>query len=171
MSAALTARPAPVRRRRPVGSVVAPNGHRQSPERTRSARPPLYVVQPVKKRRYSLPTLTIIAVTTVLMLVGMFQTVIAEQQLRLDKVTTDVRLARFHYDELRQQGAELRAPDYLREQAMMLSMSQGVSAQFTEIPADVVASVLAATGAMDKEISQPPMLDDLASQALTGVLP
>ena len=171
MSAALAARPAPVRRRRPAGSVVAPTLQRQSPERTPSDRPQLYVVQPVKTRGYSLPTLTIIVVTTVLILVVMFQTVIAEQQLRLDKVTTDVRLARFHYDELRQQRAELRAPDYLREQAMMLSMSQGVSAQFTEIPADVVASVLAATGAMDKEISQPPMLEDLASQTLTGVSP
>ena len=171
MSAALAARPAPVRRRRPAGSVVAPTRQRQSPERTPSDRPQLFVVQPVKTRGYSLPTLTIIVVTTVLILVVMFQTVIAEQQLRLDKVTTDVRLARFHYDELRQQRAELRAPDYLREQAMILSMSQGVSAQFTEIPADVVASVLAATGAMDKEISQPPMLEDLASQTLTGVSP
>lgn len=101
----------------------------------------------------------------------MFQTVIAEQQLTLDKVTTDVRLARFHYDELRQERAELRAPDYLREQAMMLGMSQGLSTQFTEIPADVVASVMASTGLMDKEISQPPMLVDLASQAISGATP
>jgi hypothetical protein len=110
-------------------------------------------------------------VTVLAVLVVMFQTVIAQQQLKLDKITTEVRLARFHYDELRQQRAELRAPDNLREQAMLLGMSQGVAASFSEIPSDVVAMVLAATGSMDKEISQPPMLEDLASQTISGVTP
>jgi hypothetical protein len=46
---------------------------------------------------------------------------------------------------------------------MMLGMSQGMSAKFEEVPADVVASVIAATGDMDKEILNPPMLDDFVS--------
>jgi len=91
--------------------------------------------------------------------------------LRLDKITTDVRLARIHYDELRQQRAELRAPDYLREKAMMLGMSQGVSAEFEEVPADVVASVIAATGGMDKEILNPPMLEDFVSSNTKSARP
>lgn len=171
MATAVASRPAPVRRRRPAGSVVAPSPLRQSTQKKSTDRSHLQVVQPVTKRSYSLATATIIGVATVLILVVTFQTVIAQQQLRLDKVSTDVRLARFHYDELRQQRAELRAPDYLREQAMLLGMSQGVSAQFVEIPADVVAGVLAATGQMDKEISRPPLLADLASQTVNGVTP
>jgi hypothetical protein len=126
---------------------------------------------PITKPRYSRATGIIFGVTVLAVLVVMFQTVIAQQQLKLDKITTEVRLARFHYDELRQQRAELRAPDNLREQAMLLGMSQGVAASFSEIPSDVVAMVLAATGSMDKEISQPPMLEDLASQTISGVTP
>jgi cell division protein FtsL len=152
--------------RRPAGAPVT-----AVPRRTKTERPELRVLAPIKKTRYSRATGIIVGVTALAVLVVMFQTVIAQQQLKLDKITTEVRLARFHYDELRQQRAELRAPDNLREQAMLLGMSQGVAASFSEIPSDVVAMVLAATGSMDKEISQPPMLEDLASQTISGVTP
>ncbi len=166
MATAAMTRPAPVRMRRPAGASIT-----VVPRRTKTERPELRVVAPITKTRYSRATAIIVGVTALAVLVVMFQTVIAQQQLKLDKITTEVRLARFHYDELRQQRAELRAPDNLREQAMLLGMSQGVSASFSEIPSDVVAIVLAATGSMDKEISQPPMLEDLASQTISGVTP
>lgn len=166
MATAAMTRPAPVRMRRPAGAPVT-----AVPRRTKTERPELRVLAPIKKTRYSRATGIIVGVTALAVLVVMFQTVIAQQQLKLDKITTEVRLARFHYDELRQQRAELRAPDNLREQAMLLGMSQGVAASFSEIPSDVVAMVLAATGSMDKEISQPPMLEDLASQTISGVTP
>ncbi len=166
MATAAMTRPAPVRMRRPAGAPVT-----AVPRRTKTERPELRVLAPITKTRYSRATGIIVGVTALAVLVVMFQTVIAQQQLKLDKITTEVRLARFHYDELRQQRAELRAPDNLREQAMLLGMSQGVSASFSEVPSDVVAIVLAATGSMDKEISQPPMLEDLASQTISGVTP
>ena len=166
MATAAMTRPAPVRMRRPAGASIT-----VVPRRTKTERPELRVVAPITKTRYSRATPIIVGVTALAVLVVMFQTVIAQQQLKLDKITTEVRLARFHYDELRQQRAELRAPDNLREQAMLLGMSQGVSASLSEIPSDVVAIVLAATGSMDKEISQPPMLEDLASQTISGVTP
>jgi hypothetical protein len=50
-------------------------------------------------------------------------------------------------------------------------MSQGVSAEFEEIPADVVASVIAATGDMDKELLNPPMLEDLVSGTIKSETP
>ena len=178
MATAVATRPAPVRLRRPAGSVVRPVRNSQGRAHTNSQeqfepgeRPDLRVVETVQVRKFSIVTTALIGIATVLTLIVVFQTVIAEQQLRLDKVTTDVRLARFHYDELRQQRAELRAPDYLREQAMMLGMSQGLSAQFEEIPADVVATVIAATGGMDKEILNPPMLEDLVSKTIKSVMP
>jgi len=166
MATAAMTRPVPVRMRRPAGAPVT-----AVPRRTKTERPELRVLAPITKTRYSRATGIIVGVTALAVLVVMFQTVIAQQQLKLDKITTEVRLARFHYDELRQQRAELRAPDNLREQAMLLGMSQGVAASFSEIPSDVVAMVLAATGSMDKEISQPPMLEDLASQTISGVTP
>lgn len=78
-----------------------------------NAKPQLRVVQPVTRSKFSKVTLVIFALTSVLAFIVIFQTVIAEQQLQLDKVSTDVRLARQHYNELRQQRAELRSPDYL----------------------------------------------------------
>jgi len=54
---------------------------------------------------------------------------------------------------------------------MLLGMSQGLSTKFEEIPADVVASVMAATGGMDKEILNPPMLEDLASKTMKVATP
>jgi cell division protein FtsL len=166
MATALASRPAPVRMRRPAGSVVQPARQPRNKSKSTSQpteRPDLRLVETVHVKRFSLVTSALIIIACVLASIVVFQTVIAEQQLRLDKITTDVRLARVHYDELRQQRAELRAPDYLREKAMMLGMSQGMSAKFEEVPADVVASVIAATGDMDKEILNPPMLEDFVS--------
>ena len=174
MANVVLTRSAPVRLRRPAGSVVRPVGKSQGRVQRHSQpteRPDLRLVETVRVKRFSMVTSALIGIATVLTLIVVFQTVIAEQQLRLDKVSTDVRLARLHYDELRQQRAELRAPDYLREQAMMLGMSQGLSAKFEEIPADVVASVIAATGDMDKELLNPPMLEDLVSNSIKGLKP
>jgi len=112
----------------------------------------------------------IVVLTSVLAFIVIFQTVIAEQQLRLDRVSTDVRLARQHYNELRQQRAELRAPDYLRAQAIILGMWPGSGAKFEDVPAEVVTMVLAATGEMDAAIAKPRTSDDLVLEN-TGSAP
>ena len=112
----------------------------------------------------------IVVLTSVLAFIVIFQTVIAEQQLRLDRVSTDVRLARQHYNELRQQRAELRAPDYLRARAIILGMWPGSGAKFEDVPAEVVTMVLAATGEMDAAIAKPRTSDDLVLES-TGSAP
>ncbi|MEY3397133.1 MAG: hypothetical protein RLZZ534_1095 [Actinomycetota bacterium] len=139
------------------------NSSRNSPRNT--AKPQLRVVQPVTRSKFSKVTLVIFALTSVLAFIVIFQTVIAEQQLQLDKVSTDVRLARQHYNELRQQRAELRSPDYLRAQAIILGMWPGSGAKFEEIPADVVTMVLASTGDMDDSIALPRNSDELVLES------
>lgn len=172
MATALSVRPDPVRLRRPTGSAVHPGGRSSSRSNSQpTQRPELRVVETVRAKKFSIVASALVIIAMVLTLIVVFQTVIAEQQLRLDKITTDVRLARFHYDELRQQRAELRAPDYLRDQAVLLGMSQGLSAKFEEIPADVVASVIVATGEMDEVFVNPPMLDGLVPNSLKSVTP
>ena len=141
------------------------------PVRRRKAHPPeLRVVKPVTKSKFSKATMLIVVLTSVLAFIVIFQTVIAEQQLRLDRVSTDVRLARQHYNELRQQRAELRAPDYLRAQAIILGMWPGSGAKFEDVPAEVVTMVLAATGEMDAAIAKPRTSDDLVLET-TGSAP
>ena len=135
-----------------------------------NSKPQLRVVQPVTRSKFSKVTLVIVTLASLFGFIVIFQTVIAEQQLRLDRVSTDVRLARQHYNELRQQRAELRAPDYLRAQAIMLGMWPGSGAKFEEIPAEVVTMVLASTGEMDDSIALPRNSDELVLES-TGSAP
>lgn len=115
----------------------------------------LSVVPDVGHRTISYVLLVMVSVFAMMAIVIGFQAFIAEQQLKLDKVTTDLRLARLNFDELRQQRADLLAPDYLRERARLMGMSQGLGARFIEVPADVVAQVVAATGTMDSVFAEP----------------
>jgi len=154
---------------RPVTRQVSRPVTRQNRSRN-TAKPQLRVVQPVTRSKFSKVTLVIVTLASLFGFIVIFQTVIAEQQLRLDKVSTDVRLARQHYNELRQQRAELRAPDYLRAQAIMLGMWPGSGAKFEEIPAEVVTMVLASTGEMDDSIALPRNSDELVLES-TGSAP
>ncbi len=154
---------------RPVPQQVARPAARQATRRKTNP-PELRVVRPVTKSKFSKATTLIVVLTSVLAFIVIFQTVIAEQQLRLDRVSTDVRLARQHYNELRQQRAELRAPDYLRAQAIILGMWPGSGAKFEDVPAEVVTMVLASTGEMDEAIAKPKTSDDLILET-TGSAP
>ena len=154
---------------RPITRQVSRPVTRQSRSRNNS-KPQLRVVQPVTRSKISKVTLVIVTLASLFGFIVIFQTVIAEQQLRLDRVSTDVRLARQHYNELRQQRAELRAPDYLRAQAIMLGMWPGSGAKFEEIPAEVVTMVLASTGEMDDSIALPRNSAELVLES-TGSAP
>ena len=84
-----------------------------------------------------------------------FQAVIAEQQLKLDHVSSELRLAKLYQDQLRQKRAGLLAPEYLRTQAGLQGMAQGLGSRFVEVPQDVVAQVVIATASMDPKIAEP----------------
>ena len=154
---------------RPVTRPVNRRNSTKNRQRNNS-KPQLRVVQPVTRSKFSKVTLVIVTLASLFGFIVIFQTVIAEQQLRLDRVSTDVRLARQHYNELRQQRAELRAPDYLRAQAIMLGMWPGSGAKFEEIPAEVVTMVLASTGEMDDSIALPRNSAELVLES-TGSAP
>lgn len=130
--------------------------HRQ-PKRVQPQRPErhLTVVPEESRRTISYVVYVMVTVFAMMAIVIGFQAFIAEQQLKLDKVTTDLRLARLNFDELRQQRADLLAPDYLREKARLMGMSQGLGSRFMDIPADVVADVVASTGTMDSIFADP----------------
>jgi hypothetical protein len=130
---------------------------RRQPQRQPPARPErhLTVVPEETRRTVSYVVLLMVTVFAMMAIVIGFQAFIAEQQLKLDKVTTDLRLARLNYDELRQQRADLLAPDYLREKARLMGMSQGLGSRFMDVPADIVAEVVAATGTMDSTFADP----------------
>jgi hypothetical protein len=140
MALAISTARAPRRNTRPV--VLTP------PERH------LTVVQPATKATISFVATAIFGMFVLIAVVIGFQAFIAQQQLKLDYISKEVRLARIYTDELRQQKNLLISPDYLRTEAAMLGMTQGLGSRFMEIPEDVVAQVLVATGQMDDAIAQ-----------------
>lgn len=115
------------------------------------------VAQPAarRSRAMSRATVMVLMLSTFIIGVIVFQATIAEQQLRLDSLTNDLRLAETHYDNLRQQRAELLMPTRLREEAVMMGMYQGMSTKFMEVPADVVAEVMASTSKMNPLFADP----------------
>lgn len=98
------------------------------------------------------------------------QAYIAGQQLKLDRLTSEISLARHYHDELRQQRAALLAPEYLREKAKELMMTPGLGSKFTEIPEDVVASVVISTGKMNPEFANPSQIASLNPLANLGTV-
>jgi hypothetical protein len=89
------------------------------------------------------------------------QAYIAGQQLKLDRLTSEISLARQYHDELRQQRATLLAPEYLREQAKAMMMTPGLGSNFVEVPQDVVATVVISTGNMDQAFADPSNITSL----------
>lgn len=106
---------------------------------------------------------TLLSVFTIAVII--FQATIAEQQLRLDALTRDLRMAESHYDVLRQRRAELMMPGRLREEAVMLGMYQGMSTKFVEVSPEAVAEVLASTAKMN-----PLFVEPAASAAAMGAV-
>lgn len=115
----------------------------------------LTVVPGIVSRSVSRFAVALIAMFFLISVIIGFQAFIAQQQLTLDHVSSELRLAKRYHDELRQMRAELIAPDYLREQAMLQGMTQGLGSRFVEIPEDVVAQVVIATGKMDPSLADP----------------
>ena len=163
MALAISTARAPRRNTRPVVSTP--------PERH------LTVVPPATKATISFVATAIFGMFVLIAVVIGFQAFIAQQQLKLDHISKEVRLARIYAEELRQQKTLLIAPDYLRTEAAMQGMTQGLGSRFTEIPEDVVAQVLVATGQMDESIAQPQQtavsnpLAALATLQAPGVAP
>jgi hypothetical protein len=129
----------------------------RQPRRVASAPPErhLTVVPATAKRSISIFAITLVSMFVLISVVIGFQAYIAQQQLTLDHVTSELRLAKRYHDELRQVRAGLIAPDYLREQAAKEGMTQGLGARFVEVPESAVASVAIATGNMDPAIAEP----------------
>ncbi len=110
-----------------------------------SRRPRLAVVAP---RRRTAGWVTVVCGLLFMLMVGAlaFQTQVARDQFRLDRIDKEIRTARAQYDALRRERAELRSPGRLMAAAQALGMVSGDLQptdleQFSSIDPDVVATV------------------------------
>lgn len=75
-----------------------------------------------------------------------FQTLLAQRQLEIDKLTQGIDDARGDYEMLRRERAELRSPARLAQLAEEMGMVPATQSQFMTIAADVVATVQQSVG-------------------------
>ena len=128
----------------------------------------LELIAGATKRRISYFAGIVVALfVTVSSVIG-FQAYIAQQQMKIDQLSSEIRLARTYHDELRQQRKELLSPNMLREQARSLGMAPGLGSRFVEIPEDAVAAVAAAIGKMDPAIADPSPTQGVTDSSVGG---
>lgn len=78
-----------------------------------------------------------------------FQTRLAQRQVELDQLDTDISSAREQYESLRRERAELRSPERLAQVAAANGMVPARGSEFLEIAVDVRSLVAASTGDID----------------------
>ena len=99
-----------------------------------------------------------IAVVAVCGLVAMLAIVtlnvsMAQQQMRLDRLNTDVSSARAHFEELRADRAQLQSPAHLMKEARVIGLVPAMATRTVNIPASIAAEVAATVGKIDADIT------------------
>jgi hypothetical protein len=122
-----------------------------APRERGQVRTPLRVV-PQEDRRYY--KVAMIAGIALLMLFGLatLQMHMAQQQMRLDKLNSDISRARLHFDELRAERASLQSPDHLMEASRQMGLLPGRTTTIVNIPAEIAAEVAATVGKVDADV-------------------
>lgn len=111
-------------------------------------RPDLKVL-PRRRRAVGLAMTVGIMLFLALLGVAAFQTMLAQRQLKLDRVEAQAEQARSRYDDLRSRRAQLRSPDRLAEEAARLGMVPGRTTTFVTMPVDIAVQVAISTGGLE----------------------
>lgn len=110
-----------------------------------AARPQLTVV-PRRRRTARLVTVAAFFISCLMLGAAAFQTQLARRQVELDRIATQIRTARSDFDDLREQRAELRAPQRLATSGASLGMRAAMKTEFINIDPAVVAEVQQSAG-------------------------
>lgn len=119
---------------------------------------------------YTVATLAAVIIT-LMMVVVIFQTRLAETQLNIDVIEDQIAVERTRYDELRLERSTLREPSRLVTEATALGMVPGAKTVFTDVDPTAVAAVLVSMGGLDPEQfanTRDPLKNYSAVKALVG---
>jgi hypothetical protein len=131
--------------RRTVGA--APGARRVvAPSRRPEPVPPPLRVVPARRPLAGAAAIVVVVVFVAMLGLTVFQTRMAQQQVRIDQLEAGVDDAREAREALLRRRAELRAPQRLAEAALALGMKQADAVNFVEVEPDLYAEVLAASG-------------------------
>ncbi|KGA07760.1 MAG: hypothetical protein GM46_8305 [actinobacterium acAcidi] len=109
-----------------------------------------------------------------MMLVVVFQTRIAETQLNIDEIESQIAAERDRYDALRLERSSLREPSRLVSEATAMGMVPGNGTDFISVDPLTVAQVLVSTGGVDPEllaVSHDPLVNYGAVKSTIGDRP
>lgn len=145
----------PVTRRTPT--VAKPTRKVTARRRPTPASPIARVVTQREAPKATRRFVTVVSACMVLALGVMFvvvavQTHIAETQMKIDRLNSQIADERARYDELRLERSSLREPALLVSQATSIGMIPGNGVKFTSVDPLTVAQVLVATGGVDPEL-------------------
>ena len=87
-----------------------------------------------------------------LFVVVLLRTHMAQQQLRLDRLNSDIVRARNNFDRLRAERARFQSPAYLTERARAMGMVQGLDTNMVNIPVDIAVLVASGVGKVDVDV-------------------
>lgn len=114
-------------------------------------RTPLTLV-PQADRKFATVVMAVLFVAGVLFGIVALQVHMAQQQLRLDKLSSDISRSRQHFDQLRAEKASLQSPEHLMEASRQWGLMPGRSTTIVDIPASVAAEVAATVGKIDADV-------------------
>jgi hypothetical protein len=109
----------------------------------------LSIVAPRGRRATHVAVVMTVALGIAMLGAAAFQTQLAQRQVELDRLDSDIRSSREQYEGLRRERAELRAPERLAGIAAANGMREADGSEFLRIDADVIAIVAASTGDID----------------------
>ena len=108
---------------------------------------------PARTRRVPLPVLLVAVVIACMFAVVTLTTHMASQQMRIDRLNTDIIRARNNFDKLRAERARFQSPQYLAEKAKAMGMVPGTQTNMVEVPVDAAVLVATGVGKVDSDVA------------------
>lgn len=114
-------------------------------------RTPLTLVPTAERRVFKVATIAGVVLVALFALVFV-QIQMAQQQMHLDKLNSDISRARMHFDELRAERASLQSPEHLMTASREMGLMPGRTTTIVNIPASIAAEVAATVGKVDADV-------------------
>lgn len=124
----------------------------RAPETSREPRPVLTVIEG-GQRRYVRAMVVAVVTSSLMFGVVAGRAHMAAQQMKLDRLNSDVRRARSYFDELRAQRAELQSPEFLLPLVRAMGMVPSVGNKVVQVSPEVAAAVASTVGKVDSDIA------------------
>lgn len=87
-----------------------------------------------------------------LFVVTAMQTQMAERQMRIDTLNSNIIRARNNFDKLRAERARFQSPAYLTERAAALGLVPGTETKMLPVPTDIAVEVASGMGKVDSDV-------------------